>query len=98
LKQYADATMLYRSFQEGEQVYVKIHLYAQQIVVARPCPTLSSKYFGPYKVPKRLVLLLLMNWNCMLLVKYIQLFHVSQLKQHVPDHTPVFTELQSKQS
>jgi hypothetical protein len=26
---------------------------------------------------------------------YIQLFHVSQLKQRVPDHTPVFTELPS---
>lgn len=35
-------------FQIGEQIYVKLHPYVQQIAEARPYPKLAYKYFGPF--------------------------------------------------
>jgi hypothetical protein len=57
----------------------------QQSVVRRPYPKLSFKCFGPYFVAYKL------NLSADSLVRPV--FHVSQLKTFIPDHTPVYTQL-----
>jgi hypothetical protein len=43
-----------REFQVGELVLLKLQPYAQSSVVNRPCPKLSMKLFGPYKILDRI--------------------------------------------
>ena len=92
MKHQADSKRTAREFSVGEQVYLKIQPYVQQSVVMRPCAKLSYKFFGPYEVLARIgpaaYKLKLPEGS---LVHPV--FHVSQLKSHVPDHTPVFTNL-----
>lgn len=61
-------------------------------MVNRPCPKLALKYFGPYKIISKVG-----NAAYRLeLPKGSQVhpvFHVSQLKAHIPDHTLVFHNL-----
>ena len=76
----------------GEMVYLRLQLYSQSTVVNRPCHKLALKYFGPYKIVAKIgtaaYKLELPQGS-----QVHPFFHVSQLKGHVPDHTPVFTTL-----
>lgn len=89
-KHFADKKMSERVFAVGQMVYLRLQPYAQSSVVNRPCPKLALKYFGPYKILDKIgeaTYILELPGGSML----HPLFHVSQLKGHVPDHTPVFT-------
>lgn len=79
-------------FQVGEQVLLKLQLYAQSSLLNRTFPKLAMKYFGLYKVIKRVGLA---AYKLELPTESLihPTFHVSQLKSFVPDHTPMFTEL-----
>ncbi|XP_073359923.1 uncharacterized protein [Aegilops tauschii subsp. strangulata] len=99
-KHFADKKRSDRQFAEGEMVYLRLQPYAQSSVVNRPCPKLALKYFGPFKVfvgdiPRVLEKVGNAAYKLELprgsMVHPV--FHVSQLKGHVPDHTPVFTTL-----
>lgn len=92
IKLYADQPRSARSFTVGEFLYLKLQPYAQTSVVNRPCAKLANKYYGPFEIVE-----------CIGPAAYkLQLpaealihpvFHVSQLKAHIPDHTPVFSQL-----
>ncbi|XP_073358271.1 uncharacterized protein [Aegilops tauschii subsp. strangulata] len=91
-KHYADKNISPREFMVGEQVYLKLQPYAQSSVVNRPCPKLALKFFGRFKILEKVGFAAYK----LELPKGSQvhpIFHVSQLKSHVPDHTPVFTVL-----
>lgn len=92
MKKNADARRSFREFQVGEQVLLKLQPYVQKSVVHRPYPKLSFKYFGPFNVLERygsVAYKLELPTDS----QVHPVFHVSQLKSYVPDHTPVFTEL-----
>jgi hypothetical protein len=61
-------------------------------MVRRPYPKLSFKYFGPYKVLAKYVSVAY-KLEMPSTSEVHSVFHVSQLKSYIPDHTPVFTEL-----
>lgn len=92
MKSEADKHRSSREFQIEEEVFLKLQPYAQSLVVNRPFPKLAFKYFGPYKILEKIgpveYKLALPEGS-----QVHPVFHVSQLKQHVPDHTPVFTTL-----
>lgn len=94
MKQTADAKRTPRSFQPGDLVLLKLQPYAQKSVVARPFPKLAFKYFGPFPVVAKVgsvaYKLQLPDHS-----EIHPVFHVSQLKQYIPDASPVFSTLPS---
>lgn len=92
MKQFVDQNRSHREFHVGDQVYLKLQQYAQTSLVKWPLPKLSYKFYGPFKVLAKIgaaaYKLELPEGS---LVHPV--FHVSQLKQHIQDHTPVFSSL-----
>ena len=87
-KSDADRKRSPRKFQQGESVFLKLQPYAQSSVANRQYPKLAMKFFGPFqiigKIGQAAYKLQLLDHSLIHPV-----FHVSQLKEHVPDHTPV---------
>jgi len=54
MKANADANRTERVFQEGEMVYLKIQPYIQSTVASRSNQKPSFKFFGPYKILKKI--------------------------------------------
>lgn len=92
MKQYANQNRSLCSFQPCEQVYLKLQPYAQTSVVNRPFPKIAHKFFGPFEI---LCKVGSAAYKLKLSVdsQVHPVFYVSQLKQHIPDHTPVFSTL-----
>jgi len=92
MKIQADRRRSEKEFKVGDKVYLKLQPYAQSSVVNRVCPKLAFKFFGPYEILERVgsvaYRLALPESSAIHPV-----FHVSQLKEFIPDHTPVFHEL-----
>jgi hypothetical protein len=89
-----DHNRIERSFQVGEHVLLKLQPYAQSYVVNCPFPKLAFKYFGSYRVVKKLGKV---AYKLELLADSLvhRVFHVSQLKEFTPDHSLVFSQLPS---
>jgi hypothetical protein len=91
-KKKADKNRTEREFNVGEQVLLKLQLYAQSTVANRPCAKLAFKFFGPFAVEQRIgkvaYQLILPPES-----RIHPVFHVSQLKPFTPDYTPVFSDL-----
>jgi len=85
MKTLADKNRVDRQFQIGDQVLLKLQLYAQSSVVNRQFPKLAFKYFGPYKILERIgptaYHLELPSGNMV-----HPMFHISQLKPFTPDY------------
>jgi hypothetical protein len=92
MKKNADRHRTERVFQVGEQVLLRLQPYAQKSVVNRPFPKLAYKFFGPYSVLERIGAVAY-RLDLPASSRIHNVFHVSQLKEYIPDFTPVFTEL-----
>jgi hypothetical protein len=92
MKTQADKKRTQLDFAVGAQVLLKLQPYVQSLVANRPYPKLAFKYYGPYEVLQKIgkvaYRLKLPEGS---LIHHV--FHVSQLKQYTPDHTPIFSEL-----
>jgi hypothetical protein len=92
MKLYADQHRSQREFQAWELVLLMLQPYAQHSVVNMSFPKLAFKYFGPYEILERIGSMaykMKLPEGCLVHL----VFHVSQLKQFTPDHSPVIYKL-----
>ena len=92
MKIQADKNRVDRTFLVGEQVLLKLQPYAQSSVANRPYPKLAYKFFGPFEILEKV--------GCaaykLALPSDSQIhnvFHVSQLKPFIPNHSPVYSDI-----
>ncbi|KAI5400478.1 hypothetical protein KIW84_065384 [Lathyrus oleraceus] len=84
MKTQADRHHKERSFAVGDLVFLKLRPHVQQSVVARICPKLSPRYFGPFKVIER-VGVVAYRLELPPTSRIHPIFHVSSLKKAVGD-------------
>jgi len=92
MKIQADKNRVDRTFLVGEQVLLKLQPYAQSSAANRPYPKLAYKFFGPFEILEKV--------GCaaykLALPSDSQIhnvFHVSQLKPFIPNHSPVYSDI-----
>jgi hypothetical protein len=92
IKLQADKHMTDRHFQVGDQVLLKLQTYVQSSMVNRLCPKVVYKFYEPYTVQEHVGLA---AYRLDIPVNSVvhPVFHISQLKEFIPDYKLVFSEL-----
>jgi len=85
MKRQADKRRSERSFQVGDQVYLKIQPYVQSSLSPRAHQKLAFKYFGPYRILERIGAVAY-KLALPATAAIHPVFHVSQLKEAVGNH------------
>ncbi|XP_022841853.1 uncharacterized protein LOC111365530 [Olea europaea var. sylvestris] len=91
IKMYANKNRTERQFEEGDWVYLKLHLYQQWSMAKRINQKLSPRYYGPYQIEKIgnvAYKLVFPNQE-----KIHLIFHVSLLKQKRGSRAVVIEQL-----
>lgn len=92
MKYYADRNSSPRDFQVGDRVLLKLQPYAQTSVVSRPYPKLAAKFYGPYNIVQKIgSVAYKLQLPPGALIHPV--FHVSQLKSFISDHSPVYSDV-----
>jgi hypothetical protein len=71
---------------------LKLQPYAQTSVVNQPCKKLAYRFYGPFEILEKIgqaTYKLALPDNALIHL----VFHVSRVKEHIPDHTPVFSDI-----
>lgn len=82
---------------KGDMVYLKLQIHVQTLVTTCSCQKLAFKFYGPFKVLKK-VGLVAYKLELPASVHIHLVVHVSQLKQHVPTQAIVGPNLPSTKS
>jgi hypothetical protein len=95
MKIQADKHRLDWEFQVGDKVLLKLQPYVQNSVVSRSHPKLAFKFFGPFTILQRVGSVAnRLELPSTTLIHPV--FHVSQLKQFIPNYTPVFSDISQR--
>ena len=97
MKSRADKGRSERQFAEGDLVYLKLQPHMQTSIAARPCHKLSFRFYGPYKILKK-VGQVAYKLELPLRAQIHLVVHVSQLKKHVPPSAQVSADLSAIQT
>ncbi|GMI86211.1 hypothetical protein HRI_002290400 [Hibiscus trionum] len=86
MKFYADKQRSERQFQVGDEVYLKLQPYRQSSIALRSNLKLAARFYGPYKVIKKIGLV---AYQLALppTAKIHSVFHVSLLKKKIGSKT-----------
>jgi hypothetical protein len=92
MKFFADSNRNECSFVVGDHVLLKLQPHVPHSVVNHPYPKLAYKYFGPYQIYEKI------GFEAYKLILTVgsqihSVFHVSQLKEVIPDYSPVSASL-----
>ena len=92
MKQMADRKRSERSFKEGDNVYLKVRRFQQQLFTGRAPSKLGPKYFGPLRVLAKVGRV---AYRLQLIegVGIHPVFHVSLLKKSIGPHDPISSNL-----
>jgi hypothetical protein len=92
MKSQADKKRIERTFELGEDVFVKLQPYIQTSLLRRANHKLAFKYFGPYSIV-RCINPVAYEIDLPQNSKVHPVFHVSQLRKVLKPGTPVATNL-----